>query len=465
VDIIFRQTTIILGRDAPNTQIIIWASIVALVVCAFRFLFFYLRFVQDPALPIDPDSMDYIEPALSLLETGFYGNASGQPTFRRPPGYAAIVAVLYGTFGVGNLLAVVLFQNLVFFASSILVAIISLRIGGFLAMVIATALYLSHFTTFYYCNEVLNETVFTFLLMSAFLCLVAGVHADNNRLGWVFCAGVILTGATFVRPVSLYLFYPLAVLPLAFFFKRYKNWRDASKAAMVFLLPWIVLGGLWYARNLKEVGRFQFVGQQSQVLPERTVLLIARIENVSEPETSKIYEKYVDENHGPILSHLKFYANHPFQYLRISIESVLITLFSPAQWHFKFYFPDYPTERKPFTNALLSGQFSIVLSEIQSWGIGNLFLLSAVLLHSIVLTIGAALPLLALNLWRQQNFHILSFCYVTICYMLMLVFVWGGAARFNVPNVPFLAILAGLGYSALYRRLSGAPSSQKAGIS
>jgi 4-amino-4-deoxy-L-arabinose transferase-like glycosyltransferase len=420
-----------------------------------------MRFAKDPALPIDPDSMDYIEPALSLLETGSYGDANGQPTVRRPPGYAAILAMLFGTFGVGKFLAVVLFQNLVFYASSILVAIISLRIGGFLAMVIATALFLSHFTTFYYTNEILNETVFTFLLLGAVLCLTTGSQADNNLLGWIFCAGVILTAATFVRPVSLYLFYPLAMLLSAIFYRRFRNWRDASKAAMVFLLPWVVLGGLWYARNFSEFGRFQFVGQQSQILPERTGLLIARLENVSKFEAGKFYEKNIDENNGPIFKHLIFYANHPFQYLEMSIESVLITLFSPAQWHFSFYFPEYPTERKPFTKALFSGQFSMVLSEIQSWGVGNLLLLSVVIFQSVVLTIGAFLPLFALKLWRRQNIPILTISYVILTYMLMLVFVWGGAARFNVPNVPFLAILAGFGYSALYGWLSSAPSSPK----
>jgi 4-amino-4-deoxy-L-arabinose transferase-like glycosyltransferase len=455
VSIVFNQAARIFGKNVRGAHVLLWASGVVLLICVLRFLFFYAAFVQDPALPIDPDSMDYIEPALSLLKNGTYADGFGNPSFRRPPGYAAIVAGLYALFGAGNLLAVVIFQNLVFFASSILVVLIAFWMGGLATMVIAAALFLSHFITFYYSNEVLNETIFTFLVLLSVVCLVASVQAKRIRLGWILSAGTILTAATFVRPVSLYLFYPLALLLAIFAFQQRKNWPDAAKACAVFFLPWIILGGLWYARNLQELGHFQFVGQQSEVLRERSTLLIARIENIPEPEVVNFYQKHVGENTVSLASHLKFYNRYPFQYLGISMESVLVTLFSPAQWHYKFYFPDYPRDREAFTSHILLGDFPAVLRAVGSWDAENILLLIGILFHSVILVVGALIPLVVSNNWRLPNFKFLGFSYLVIFYMLILVFLWGGSARFNVPNIPFLAILAGYGYASLFQSLFG----------
>ncbi len=96
-----------------------------------------------------------------------------------------------------------------------------------------------------------------------------------------------------------------------------------------------------------------------------------------------------------------------------------------------------------------------MLRVVQSWDAGNILLLIGILFHSVILVVGALIPLVMPNNWRSPNFKILGFSYLVIFYMLLLVFLWGYSVRFNVPKFPFLAILAGYGYASLFQSLFG----------
>ena len=419
--------------------------LLALSICAARFLFFYIRFLDNPSLPIDPDSLDYIEPARSLLESRSYTFADGQPAFRRPPGYPALLAMIWTVFGNENLLAVIIVQNVAFFGTAIIVIYLSLILSGRRAAAFAGILILTHFTSFYYVNEVLNETVYTLLLSAGLLCLILCLLRERRWIWLAFASGLILSAAAFVRPVGFYYFYPATVVVVIYSYWKFRNWRPAASAGIAFLLPWVLLGGLWCARNQEQTGKFQFVGQQNEILHERTLRMIARFEGIPHYNARKYYPKYLASRVPTLKDHLTFYLSHPGEYLALSAEAVLVTLFSPGQWHFKSYFPYYRQDRPPLLPLIFKADFPGLFEEFGRANLRDNILLIGILGHSALLAIGAIFGVIFLFNLGQVGRIFITFGLITMAYFLAMVFVWGGGTRFGVPMVPVQAILAGIG--------------------
>jgi hypothetical protein len=129
----------------------LFALAVALI-CAVRFALFYLRYRYVPDLPLSDDTLEYLEPAVSFLEHGRFVNADGSPWLWRPPGYPLVIAALFELFGANNLVSVIALQNIGFFVCACVVATLAHRLAGSFAAIVATILYLTDFSTFYYTN-------------------------------------------------------------------------------------------------------------------------------------------------------------------------------------------------------------------------------------------------------------------------------------------------------------------------
>ena len=223
---------------SPTSRMVQVVFGVILVIGALRFGLFMNAYQQDRALVIDPDTLSYQLLSQSIFERGKYERVNDIAEAHRPPLYPAYLAMNYAIFGKSNLLAPVLLQHIMTLLIASMMAYLAFRLGGPIAATLAPLLYLTEFTSFYYANEILSETLFTFILSVSVTTLAVGIHKNSVNHWWVLVAGITLTAAVFVRPVGLLLTYPAALLLSAVVYWRSRRVKSALKTGMIFLAPW-----------------------------------------------------------------------------------------------------------------------------------------------------------------------------------------------------------------------------------
>jgi len=428
-------------------------GLAVLAICLLRFVFFYFNFVQFPDMVFDPDSWDYTVPANYLLEFGEFRENEIAFTWRRTPGYPMFLAINYFLFGAGNHLSSVVIQNFVFVGSVFIVGYLAKKLGGWLAAYIAAGLYLLDFTSFYYTNVLLTETLFTFLVLLVVLLLSKAFDGKVPRYGMLMSAGFVLTVATYIRPASLYYFLVAAFFAGALTFYKTQKWRPIFLSIGLVILPWIVLGGSWYMRNLDKFDQFKFTTQQVDILDLRSSNMIADIEGRVLGDVRAYYPKYLDGDANLISTHVRFYFNEFGVYVKLSLFSAARTLLNPGQWHLEKYFQNYHKDRRALQNLILNGEFGALFAELMSrdWWMNVLLLF--LLGHTAVLLGGCFLTPIVRPAFTEAQWPVALFAMGNIAYFLFLVMVWDGQVRFRVPFTPYLAVFSGVGYTCAWRLL------------
>ncbi len=210
---------------------------------------------------IQPDTASYLRPGRNLLlHVQFY--SGGLPELVRTPGYALFLALLTWA----GPLAAILVQVLLSAASVLLV----LRIARAVFADERTALLAAWLFAFeplsvIYSVLLLSETLFLTLFLLSLERLAEFLR--SHKLRTLAAAGLCLAAATFVRPVTYYLPLALAVGLLAVL-ARTPGLRPGLcwKAPAVLLLsamPWLAA---WQMRNYVETGFAGFSSIQTQDL-------------------------------------------------------------------------------------------------------------------------------------------------------------------------------------------------------
>lgn len=201
-----------------------------------------------------PDTASYLEPGRNLLLHGRFA-AAGLPEVERTPVYP-----LFLTF---SSLAGPVAAALAQVALSVLSVVLVWRLARTVfrdQRIALTAAWLFAFEplSVLYSILLLSETLFLTLFLLSLERLAA--FLQERRLGILATAGVCLTAATFVRPVSYYL--PLA-LAVGFFAVLARVPGLRWKAPAVLLLstvPWLAA---WQMRNYVETGFGGFSSSQA----------------------------------------------------------------------------------------------------------------------------------------------------------------------------------------------------------
>lgn len=163
------------------------------------------------------------------------------PEVLRTPGYPAFVAVIYRLFGVGNQMALVIAQALVFAALCLLVFAIARRVAGEReALVAATGAAL--FSPFpYFAALALTELWTAFVASLAMLACISAMQSGKTTR--YALAGVLFSLTTLVRPAFVLLPFFLAIgVPLLVRSQRdsraLRGWAALAGAAVITLMPW-----------------------------------------------------------------------------------------------------------------------------------------------------------------------------------------------------------------------------------
>jgi len=291
--------------------------------------------------------------------------------------------------------------------------------------------------------------LFLFVLAAAVTTLAIGFQSNKRGYGWFFAAGLILTAAVFVRPVGLLLIYPVTGLLAVGIYWRSKSFSRAMKTSLFFILPWIVFGGAWYARNYGLSGEVFFTNYEGEALFRRLRPVLMAAIQVDLKSASEFITELNADGMRPVEIYLHVLFAHPITFFIETLTGIGRVLLSPGQWHLSFYFPETYLNPFPIEALFLSGQFGLLAEETRDRPLMYAVLIGVVLLHLLLLYAGVVASLFFVKRKTKEQV-ILSLFLVLIClYFIGITAGFVGQPRFRVPFVPFLALLAATGYGYL----------------
>lgn len=196
------------------------------------------------------DSAQYVACAESLASGAGFLDADGKIDARRTPGYPAFL-VLFAPLGfnetaiaiVQHILAIALVVALFYATRALTGDTVVAALAGVLLAVDSGQIYMA--------NLVMPETLMSITLFAAVVCL-----ARRN----VAAAGV-LTGLTvLVRPIAMYLWFPLAI------WTAVASRGRRTTAVVIFLISAWSLPALWMWRNYERAGVASLSSIQGEIL-------------------------------------------------------------------------------------------------------------------------------------------------------------------------------------------------------
>jgi hypothetical protein len=400
------------------------------------------------------DTSSYLGPGLNLMQHGSFTSA-GAPELDRTPGYP-IFAMLTGMAS-GNVLLTCTIQIVLSLVSLLLIAKIADRVfPNRNAGAIAAWLYAVEPLSMVSTVRVMPETLFVFLLLVVIERVF--VFQQTHRLSILALAGAFLAVATYVRPVSYYLGFALAI-GIAFTAPRQRGFR--WKAPIVFLLTFVPSLALWQTRNYVETGYSGFSSIVEQNLYYfQSAEISAELEHISlvEEQTrlgytdeASYFTKHPEQRAWPVSRRLHFMREqsvqilrvHPALYLKSHIRGVGVVAFTPCATELLQLVRAYPPSNTMPRRILNEGLTKSLLRVIQAHpGVAIVMaILEIFLLALYVLAMrGCFVP------GRERTMTL-----TLVCIAMYFLLISGGAqaiGRYRSPVMPEVCILAAGGLAA-----------------
>jgi 4-amino-4-deoxy-L-arabinose transferase-like glycosyltransferase len=358
------------------------------------------------------DALWYHQAAKGIAEQGRYLQ-EGKATAFFPVGYPAFLSIFYALFGaspfVGQLANVMLSAFLLFFGYDLARRWFSDRIA-FLTLLVLV-FYPNHIA---YCSLLLNELLFTTLVLAGFWLLEPAKEA--NSAWWT---GLCWAIACHIKPWLIAFPFVLKVMD------RHTSWNSVLKIYLVIIvltLPWAyrnaqVLGtwvpfstnggiNLWIGNNPHATGTYEFEGEVAHAL-DSTATEVQR---------------------GQQAYHLaiNYISEHPLAGLKLV----------PQKWYYLFHHGNEGFYWLKMGKAEISPEL---------WRFGSLFAQIAYLLIMIL-----AFIFLFTQLIRGKNTSFQLSKSLLLCGLLLFIYsIFFGYSRYHFPMIPFLIMYA---CAALFRR-------------
>ena len=215
--------------------------------------FLYLYFVNplgEQAL-IFPDSLGYVYPAQTLLEHGALWEAvSATPLLMRTPGYPWLIAFVQ--FLTANATwAIIFVQNVIALVTLLPIYLTTRQLAGINAARTAAGLYAASTLYFSLAFSILTETWCVFWLAWFIYFLLRW----QQQLQWKFIipAALCLAFSIYIRPAVYYL-VPIICIILPGLIWKSKSPQLFCQILCGFILPVIILIGIWQVRNYRQTG-------------------------------------------------------------------------------------------------------------------------------------------------------------------------------------------------------------------
>ncbi|MDQ3191479.1 MAG: glycosyltransferase family 39 protein [Bacteroidota bacterium] len=421
-----------------NKQELLWIFTAAL---AFRLIWFVSVFFLNPEGVYFFDSNGYIELAQNILSQGEFGRFSEGYFYKehfRTPGYPLLISLFLFVFQ--KIEPLVFFQVLISAAAPVLLFLISMQLGlSKKAAVIAAALLVIDFPSILFANTVLTDTFFIFvLLFSVWLLLLSN---ENDNLLLIAFSAMAIGFAVLIRPIGIFL--PLLLI----LFIRFKfKLKTLLKISLFFSLTFILIFS-WIYRN-NSIFEFKFLSTVSNVnlLHFRAAEVYSQKNNITVQEARVVLEKQLveeleefkiaDYNENikigfEISDNIakKIIMENPLLFLKLSAKHVMYLLIKPARSYIDY---QLGYKIKPFQTGIktFADQSSI---------------------PAILLTVFQALILIftwigfisgIYYLIKEKNYKVLLPLVLIILYFIVASAGPEADARFRIPFMPFVFIVA-----------------------
>jgi 4-amino-4-deoxy-L-arabinose transferase-like glycosyltransferase len=437
-------------------------SIAIILIAAFliRFgLWAYINY-QDPQRFIGGDTSSYIRTAKALLYGGTFSVTLERPDLPetiRTPGYPIYLAACFAVFGV-NLPIIVITQIFLSLGTIALVYGLVNSIGGYYAAVISALLLAFDLPSITYTLQVLSETLFTLMLVALIASGITILINPYRKYNYML-AGIFLSMATMVRPISYYLIIPLGAGLVAWTIVSKLNWRAILIRLLLFGLPFLLIIGGWQLRNYLLIGDAS-VSQIEAVnmLAFRAAKIIALRDGTSMEEAIQtlgikdITDIRIWHQEVLLTDHWKEQAlaiikKYPGLFLRSSINGMLNVILGLGE--------------RPFMEIINGELVTIgpvddltrlpVLAYLQKWAVDNrLFFLAFLYALGYMFIIYLGVLLWLIMAIRQKHMTLIDLlCWGVFFYFVLISAGPEAYSRFRAPLMPILVIYAALGLQLL----------------
>jgi 4-amino-4-deoxy-L-arabinose transferase-like glycosyltransferase len=349
-----------------------------------------------------------------------------------PPGYPAFTAAVYAVSGQA-VTHVILVQLVLSVATVVLTYVLAERLVGrqpaTLAALILALDPISITMSSVYESEVLFATLWV-------VAALAWARSLQKGSAWsAGLAGSLLGLSVLVRAIALYL--PVLLVPVTFFLAFGSRSRRALVTGAL-LFAFAIPAGLWLARNAAETGVATISTTQGINLKEyRAADALAIDSGISMDEARLILDAQVARRTHPGMNAaqvsqvqasvaLRTLLHHPKGAVLSTIEGFGRVLFGPGRAELLRLVRGYISPRNTADDALLFTEA------------GLLFATLALALVGIIALI------------RARNWLPLACTLVFAVYGILLASGAEGDARFRMPTMPFIAVLAGIGGIRLF---------------
>lgn len=403
------------------------------------------------------DSESYLEPARNMLH-GIY-SSHGQAELDRTPGYPLFTALTGAAFG-HTLLTVVVQITLAALTLLLIRRIAGLAFPHPRAGIIAAWLFALDPASITSCVRIMPETLFIFLLATVIERLLTFYRTSSVKP--LIAAGLLLSAATYVRPVSYYLVLPVAIaLAITYASHKVLRWQ-APLVLLLSTLPWLAA---WQLRNAHEAG---YTGFSSIV--EKNLYYFQSAEVTAELSGTSLAVEQSRLGYNSEASYLAIHPDHlhwtqaqRLHFMRASAMSILsqrrglylwshclgvaLVAFTPAATEFLQLLDLYPSVRTMPHRVLNEGIVHSIWTTLRD----HPALFIGMTLFEVWLLFLYVSAVMGSLFADGSRFAVLTLIGIATYFLLIS----GGAqavGRYRLPIVPEICFLAGAGLAAVTKK-------------
>lgn len=460
------------GHGATPRAEYVTLAIVCAVALAVRLTAYLVVLSHDPECMMAPDTPSYENTALAFVETGRFAVSPDQPDLPqtiRTPGYPAFIALIYAVVGQDRT-AVVIVQIVLSVATVAAMYWLTRTVGFPRCALLVVVLAALDVVSFVYCQILLAETLFTFLLVVGAIGGARALVDQQPKAGWVVLLGLALALGTLVRPISYYLVVPVAIGFFVVGTVTRRTLMARLTTVSLILLPSLVLVGGWQLRNRLVTGSAEFTHIRGLNLLFCTGAdIVARRDGISLDEARAKLDAEVP-GHEPWLMWVGIYntddgqpaelcalyerkgldlvRQHPWLAIKGSVISIARLLFEPGERGFSGQMRIAESETGPGGDI---ARLSIAAYADKWLGKYPVRFAAFVFASGYLMLLYAAGAYAAVYLWRKRRHQIAVHIFLLgiLVYLALLSGSIAAYSRFRCPIMPFLAMYGGIGLHTL----------------